>query len=123
VVEADGLTETERTALSNGINWSIGRIARAISWTRNKVFRAVIGRTASSTASELNFGEYILEMGNDNRVFAYIVGPTCLPDTISEWKPAKFEMPDSIADQYTTRIGGYTVKRTYTVHYCKKGPS
>ena len=120
IVEADGLTDTERNALSRAINWSIGRIARAVSWTSDKVLRIVIGRTASSISAELNLGEYILEMGDDDRVFAYIVGPTCLPDAISEWKSATFEMPDSITDQYTTQVGGYTIKRTYTVHYCKE---
>ena len=122
IVEADGLTSTEQTALSNGVNWSIGRIAQAISWTRNKVLKAIIGRATRSTASELNLGEYLLEMGDNNRIFAYIVGPTCLPDTVTQWKPATYEMADSIGNQYTTQVGGYTIKRTYTVHYCKENP-
>ena len=123
IVQADGLTDTERTWLSRGLNWSIGRIARVISWSKEKAVRIFVGKTAGKTASELNVGGYFLDMGNDGRMFAYIYGPTCLPNSISKWKPATFIMPEMVADDYISQVGDYTVKRQYTVHYCKETPS
>jgi len=123
VVEADGLTETERNWLSRGINWSVGRIAKAISWTKDKAVRLFIGQTAGRAAGELNVGGYFLEMGNDDRMFAYIFGPTCLPSSINKWKPETFTMPDIVADDYISKVGDYTIKREYTVHYCKETAS
>ena len=123
IVEADGLTDTERNWLARGINWSVGRIAKAISWTKDKAVRLFVGQTAGRATGELNVGGYFLEMGNDDRMFAYIFGPTCLPSSINKWKPETFTMPDIVADDYISKVGDYTIKREYTVHYCKETAS
>lgn len=113
ITHADGFTETEKNVFKLATNATIAKIASTIAWTSDKVIRFIVGRVGSGISKYLDVGDYILEVLDDERMFATIFGPKCLPGGVDAWPERTHE------GSYSSEVGGYTFVRNFTIHYCQ----
>ena len=114
IVEAQNLTQGERSFLALNADLTIGNFIGSVFWTADKAVRLVIADLASDTSGAFGIGRMFVDLFHNNTQYVYMFGPTCIPG-VSDWVGKKK------TGSYTTQVGGYTIVRNFTIHYC--GPA